>query len=113
MNTDDAILVALTDIQSRLARIESLLDPDTARLQSLLPAIARVVGTLSFLVGDLQGDVELDGISPRRLGKMLERHRGECIGGFVIEQLGVTREGREWRLTPVGAPVAPAHNARR
>jgi hypothetical protein len=96
----------LREIISRLERIESLLDPDTARLKTLLPQISAVVRDRFFRIGDLTEDIDFDGLTPAQVGLLFKRNIGRTIGGFKLVALRRNREGRQYQVTVVdGSPA--------
>jgi len=98
------------DLDARLSRIEALLgqllDPDLAKLQEIVPRIARVVGPSTFLLADLVDDVDFSGMPIKTVGLLFERNKGRVVGGFKIEPGRRTANGRQWILVSL-----PLHGA--
>jgi hypothetical protein len=76
----------------------------------LLRAIAAAVEDRDFNVRELFAFVEvsggdlarlLDGISTRRLGKLLHRIAGQAFGDLVVDRIGSDRDGAIWRVAGV------------
>ena len=97
-------------VLSRLDRIEFLLagliDPDAARLESMLPAIWIVTEGMRFAVADLQGEINFHGLTLPQIGKLLARNQYRAIGGYAIARAG--RGG--WQVTPQDGPPARGQN---
>ncbi len=91
-------------LELKLDHIISLLDPDTARLIRLIPAIAEEVEGRKFQTGDLNGFVDFGGLSANQVGKLLLRNVGRTVAGYRIDVLPKSRSVREWSLTPIGGP---------
>lgn len=110
MSADDLLIARIERIETRLAVLESKLDPDAAKLQSILPAIAAVTNGLAFRIGDL--DVDFHGLSAPQVGKLFARHVGVPVSGYRIERTrGFHSGGRGWRVTPIHNASPSAHDA--
>ena len=90
-----------------LAELRSVRDPDRARLDAVLSAIAAIVGPEGVSLASIYAFAEkaghageplrraLDGTSPRALGKLFAK---AAAGGPYVVRDGDTREGTTWRI---------------
>lgn len=104
------ILKRLEQLEADVALLKARLDPDAALLQSILPAIAAVVGNMTFTIGDLDDEV-FAGMSRPKVGKLLARSVGKIAGGFRLDYIGVSRGMGRWRVTPIHSLGLSVHNA--
>lgn len=96
----DTITAHFAAIESRLAALESKLDPDAALLRRLLPEIYATVLDDRFRIGDLDR-IDFDGLNQPQIGKLFLRNAGKAFNGYHLERISVGRPG--WRVTMVAA----------
>jgi hypothetical protein len=91
-----------------------LRDGEQAKLVRFITGIASAVGDRVFSAGDLLAHADVDvalkgtlehAVGPigsstaRRVGKRLQRARGQALQGYKTEKVGSDRTGALWRIT--------------
>jgi hypothetical protein len=108
--TLDDVLAAVLEIKALLEGRRAgggLSRADKAQLEALLPVVAGVFGSKSFLIKELlQTDAAglklvLGSSSAKALGRLLRRGEGHTVAGLVVERLGQEGGTAIWKISKV------------
>jgi len=81
------------------AKLDRTLDPDGETLRVLLPAIYAVTEGATFLAADLEGEIDLGGLSQQQLGKLLHRARIRRDMLYRVSTHGKQHAATVWKIT--------------